>query len=460
MFVFYPKIQYFTAIFFISLFALCCSSMVTRLNQENFEVLVYSENSPWIVGISSKVSIKELDKIYEETKDRINIGIIDEEEYISYLKLLGKDEKPSSLPAILMYPFGPRIHKRLRSEGVESPDTAVYRALASTPDVTNKLPNVVDNRNTELRNFIQEAYSMLPPKFPLVLFTGDGGVPVFYKQVALKFPTLFHFAVIENAPPATLAVYNIAEVPTLLVLLTELSEDSPPRIRPIPYNKSVHGSMSYPNVMRFLYLVHKQFFNDLLKHSHRSSVTDFDIDDLFEPHFAHFPGLMLPPQHTSTTDYAQRKYSTKSAKVQPKCNSDIDVCILLIGKDLEAIEASFWNDIILRLRDVKNKVIAHGKSIEVHEVDINCNEKLELAFDIYAGDLPVVIILRPKKNLFTIAIIEEMTVKVDQYIEQALSGKIGHAKYKSIPAFTTGKCSKNYTSKDEDYAKEVTKWTK
>ena len=94
-----------------------------------------------------------------------------------------------------------------------------------------------------------------------------------------------------------------------------------------------------------------------------------------------------------------------------------------------------------------------GKSIEVHEVDINCNEKLELAFDIYAGDLPVVIILRPKKNLFTIAIIEEMTVKVDQYIEQALSGKIGHAKYKSIPEFTTGKCSKNYTSKDEDYAK-------
>ena len=92
----------------------------------------------------------------------------------------------------------------------------------------------------------------------------------------------------------------------LLVLLTELSEDSPPRIRPIPYNKSVHGSMSYPNVMRFLYLVHKKFFNDLLKHSHRSSVSDFDIDDLFEPHFAHFPELILPPQHTSTTDYAQR----------------------------------------------------------------------------------------------------------------------------------------------------------
>ena len=88
MLVFYGKIQYITAILFVSLFALCFPSMVTRLNHENFEVLVYSENSPWIVGISSKVSIKELDKIYEETKDRINIGIIDEEEYISYLKLM------------------------------------------------------------------------------------------------------------------------------------------------------------------------------------------------------------------------------------------------------------------------------------------------------------------------------------------------------------------------------------
>ena len=92
--------------------------------------------------------------------------------FFIHVPFQGKDEKPSSLPAILMYPFGPRINKRLRSEGVESPDNAVYRALASTPDVTNKLPNVVDNRNTELRNFIQEAYSMLPPKFPMVLFTG------------------------------------------------------------------------------------------------------------------------------------------------------------------------------------------------------------------------------------------------------------------------------------------------
>ena len=83
----------------------------------------------------------------------------------------GKDRIISS-GAFRVYPFGPKIHKRLNWVDAQSEEIAISKALNSIPDITNKLPNTVDNKNTMLRDFIQQAYSTIPVKFPVILFTG------------------------------------------------------------------------------------------------------------------------------------------------------------------------------------------------------------------------------------------------------------------------------------------------
>ena len=81
-------------------------------------------------------------------------------------------EKDLSFGVLLVYPFGPKIHKMLNGIIANSEEAAMKKAFDSVPDITNKLPNTIDNKNTMLRDFIQQAYSTLPTKFPVILFTG------------------------------------------------------------------------------------------------------------------------------------------------------------------------------------------------------------------------------------------------------------------------------------------------
>ena len=131
----------------------------------------------------------------------------------------------------------------------------------------------------------------------------ESKVPLFYKLLSLKFSFLFHFGIIESTPPATLAVFNIFNVPKIVVLLTESQSDGTPRIKPIPYDERVHGQLTYPTAMRFLYLVHKKFFAELLKEVRKSVADDFNIDEIFEPHFSHFPELLQLPSGTKSNNY-------------------------------------------------------------------------------------------------------------------------------------------------------------
>ena len=81
-------------------------------------------------------------------------------------------EKSSSFGALIIYPFGPKIHKMMNGVSAHSEEAAIEKAFDSFPDITNKLPNTIDNKNTMLRDFIQQAYSTVPTKFPVILFTG------------------------------------------------------------------------------------------------------------------------------------------------------------------------------------------------------------------------------------------------------------------------------------------------
>ena len=81
------------------------------------------------------------------------------------------------------------------------------------------------------------------------------------------------------------------------------------------------------------------------------------------------------------------------------------------------------------------------KSVEIFKVDLNCNEELELAFDIYVMDLPVLLILRPKKHIYTMAVVKELSVSVDDFIGQALLGKVAHLKFKKLPKLNVGSCN-------------------
>ena len=94
----------------------------------------------------------------------------------------------------------------------------------------------------------------------------------------------------------------------MVVLLTEISDDGTPRIRPIPYNEHIQGQITYPTAMRFLYLVHKKFFDDLLKQVRTSVPDDFNIDDIFESHFQHFPELLQLPSGKKPDNHKPERY--------------------------------------------------------------------------------------------------------------------------------------------------------
>ena len=78
--------------------------------------------------------------------------------------------------------------------------------------------------------------------------------------------------------------------------------------------------------------------------------------------------------------------------------------------------------------------------METYEIDLQCNEGMEIQFDIYSEDVPVFILLRPKHQMYTSAVIEELTLSIEEFVEKALIGKISHQKYTRLPSFRIGKC--------------------
>eukprot|EP00794_Sanderia_malayensis_P008113 gene8113-8982_t len=396
----------------------CCE--VVRLNRNNFEETVLHVNDPWIIGIRPRISEEEIDNVYEQVKDRINLGSIEEKEYINYLQDIDAPARAVIFNKIRVFPFGAKLHKLRKWENAESCTQAIRKALQSIPDVTIQLPNIVDQKNELLKNFIQTAYSNLPPKFPIVLFTDQKATPMYYKQISLKFASLFHFGVIRHPPPSTLAVYAITKLPRLVVLLTEVLKDGTPRIKPIHYEDNLHGALDYPRVLRFLYIVHMKYFKELPGNTH---ATAHDIDEM----------------------------ETKPGSGEP-CNENLDVCIIIVGRDLYNSESNRKEveEIKANLSTVKQQLIDRGKSIELHQLDINCNEAAEMDFDIYAEDCPVLVLLRPKRHLFALAVTNELPISIESFLEKALSGKIGHRKYEKLPELKFGKCGAANEKGDDD----------
>ena len=66
-------------------------------------------------------------------------------------------------------------------------------------------------------------------------------------------------------------------------------------------------------------------------------------------------------------------------------------------------------------------------------MDLNCNEELEIAFDIYVMDLPVLLLLRPKRQIYTLAVVKELPTSINEFIEKTLAGKVAHYRYKTLP---------------------------
>lgn len=82
----YNHLATLLAIFLFLLQQPQCLSDVIRLNSNNFDEHVFQDTNPWIVGIREKISDDELEEVYNQVKDRINIGAIDEKEYVTLLR--------------------------------------------------------------------------------------------------------------------------------------------------------------------------------------------------------------------------------------------------------------------------------------------------------------------------------------------------------------------------------------
>lgn len=83
-------------------------------------------------------------------------------------------------------------------------------------------------------------------------------------------------------------------------------------------------------------------------------------------------------------------------------------------------------------------------------MNIDCNEDIEMTFDVYIMDLPVLLIVRPKHNLYTTAIVKELDVSLNDYVKQALEGKIGHLKYEKMPKLNLGRCDKDISDQNDN----------
>ena len=65
-------------------------------------------------------------------------------------------------------------------------------------------------------------------------------------------------------------------------------------------------------------------------------------------------------------------------------------------------------------------------------------------------DLPVLLLLRPKKQIYTMAIVNELRTPINDFVGQTLMGNIAHFKYKKLPKFNEGSCHENHHIRSED----------
>ena len=82
-------LAYLLKLFFLHLlpfFSCYSSTKISRLYAENFEDNVFLDNDPWIIGIDNRISFDAIERIYEQVKDRIKVGVIEQQEFSSYLQ--------------------------------------------------------------------------------------------------------------------------------------------------------------------------------------------------------------------------------------------------------------------------------------------------------------------------------------------------------------------------------------
>ena len=61
---------------------------ITNLSKSNFETTVLEDQDPWVIGISTRVSLQHFDKLRLELRGFAKVGIINFKEYVDFLQEL------------------------------------------------------------------------------------------------------------------------------------------------------------------------------------------------------------------------------------------------------------------------------------------------------------------------------------------------------------------------------------
>ena len=248
---------------------------IVKLLPGDVKAVIFKSNDPWLLHIGeASEKIREIDIRYRG----IFRNAVMARETIVQEQIFLQDTISRSTTHVI-FPYGSEVIKK-RELTKEVSLKKALKSVLSIPDRTVQLPNTVDSKNERLRAFFQEAYAINPMKFPVLFFTDSMKAPSHYKTLVLKYSSLFHFGIVHEPTPMMKSTYSIMSLPHFTALIVDnLGRERQPRVKKIPYVESAYGSLEYPYMVRFLYMLHKYHYKDL---RHSSAHTyDVELDELF-----------------------------------------------------------------------------------------------------------------------------------------------------------------------------------
>ncbi|KAI0230575.1 hypothetical protein LSAT2_019094 [Lamellibrachia satsuma] len=232
------------------------------LTSDNFTRKVLKRKDAWIAVIHDGKTSRSWMNMARALRGIVWVGMIDQ---TTDMELINKINVTSiGTPNAVVFPYGSAEWKQNKAEAVTTPMEAKAKAVATLPDLTQKLSA------STLNDFLMTCYMPSPSKFPAILLTSESQVPPLIKALAIHFDEYFHFGVMSNPSSDDLKALGLTshylDLPVFLVLInTEMTvAQKTPGTSAAVFDTNAMGEMNYPNMLKFLFATNNMYRHLLL----------------------------------------------------------------------------------------------------------------------------------------------------------------------------------------------------
>ncbi|VDH91806.1 Hypothetical predicted protein [Mytilus galloprovincialis] len=249
------------------------------LTTDNFTESVMKNKDPWVVIFHEGSIPRAWKTMAASLRGSAWFGMVDINSEEKLVKKIKYENSTDNLARV--YPYGLPAKKKNSWKYVKNAEQARLAVIECIPDTSLKI------KGRDVQDFLFESFATNPSRFPAVFFTNEEESPSFIRAIYVRFQKYFNFArfvlpTVEDMRAIGLQE-EIIDMPSLYILVTpDAGPTEKINFNAIEYRPQIMGTMNYPNILQFLFMVNHQFRHQLQGDNKSNNLTIMNMQDVVE----------------------------------------------------------------------------------------------------------------------------------------------------------------------------------